>query len=57
MLSHLRILQIGSGKGVLGQLALETGLPQTWIEIGLVAGIGYNLFSVSAWDGDKWTCL
>lgn len=40
-------LQIASGKGVLGQLALETGLPQSVIEIGLVAGIGYNLISVS----------
>lgn len=40
-------LQIASGKGVLGQLALETGLPQSVIEIGLVAGIAYNLISVS----------
>ena len=39
-------LQLGSGKGVLGQLALETSLPQNIIEIALVAGIGYNLFSV-----------
>ena len=42
-------MQIGSGKGVLGQLALETGLPQTYIEIGLAAGIAYNLFSVRSW--------
>ena len=40
-------MQVGSGKGVLGQLSLETGLPQSAIEIGLVALIGYNLFSVS----------
>lgn len=37
--------EVGSGKGVLGQLSLETGLPQSAIEIGLVALIGYNLFS------------
>lgn len=40
-------MQIVSGKGVLGQLSLETGLPTNYIEIGLVALIGYNLFSVS----------
>lgn len=37
--------EIASGKGALGQLALETGLLQSWIEIGLVAGIGYNFIS------------
>lgn len=41
------LMQIVSGKGVLGQLSLETGLPTNYIEIGLVALIGYNLFSVS----------
>ena len=40
-------LQIVSGKGVLGQLSLETGLSTNFIEIALVALIGYNLFSVS----------
>ncbi len=39
--------QIVSGKGVLGQLSLETGLSTNFIEIALVALIGYNLFSVS----------
>ena len=47
LFSEVQTVQIGSGKGVLGQLSLETGLPQNFIEIGLVAGIGYNLFSVS----------
>ena len=42
-----RRLQISTGKGVLGQLSLETGLPTGQIELGLVALIGYNLFSVS----------
>ena len=41
-------IQIVSGKGVLGQLSLETGLSTNFIEIALVALIGYNLFSVSA---------
>ena len=39
--------QIGCGKGVLGQLSLETGLPQNVVELTLVAFIGYNAFSVS----------
>ncbi len=39
--------QIVSGKGVLGQLSLETGLSTNFIEIALVTLIGYNLFSVS----------
>lgn len=43
-----RALQIGCGKGVLGQLSLETGLPQNVVELTLVAFIGYNAFSVSS---------
>lgn len=39
-------LQIASGKGVLGQLSLETGLSEGAIELILVAFIGYNAFSV-----------
>lgn len=37
--------EIGCGKGVLGQLSLETGLPQNVVELTLVAFIGYNAFS------------
>ncbi len=40
------VMQVASGKGVLGQLSLETGLSTNFIEIALVALIGYNLFSV-----------
>ena len=50
LFSLLFCLQLASGKGVLGQLSLETSLPQNIIEIALVAGIGYNLFSVSLSD-------
>lgn len=34
--------EILTGKGFLGQLALETGLPQSAVELGLVALIAYN---------------
>ena len=40
------LLQVASGKGVLGQLSLETGLPTGVIELGLVGLIGYNLVAV-----------
>lgn len=39
--------EITTGKGVLGQLSLETGFPTGQIELALVALIGYNLFSAA----------
>ena len=39
--------EIATGKGILGQVALETGVPQSWVEIGLLVLLGYNVVAVS----------
>ena len=39
-----RAVQLFSGKGPIGQLALETSLPPNVIEGGLVAMLGYIVF-------------
>ena len=38
--------EIATGKGILGQVALETGVPQSWVEIGLLVLLGYNVVAV-----------
>ena len=41
------VSEIATGKGILGQVALETGVPQSWVEIGLLVLLGYNVVAVS----------
>eukprot|EP00891_Asterochloris_glomerata_P009902 jgi/Astpho2/9902/Aster-06614 len=41
--SSALIGEIATGKGILGQVALETGVPQSWVEIGLLVLLGYNV--------------
>ena len=45
--SMIHAAEIATGKGILGQVALEAGVPQSWVEIGLLVLLGYNVVAVS----------
>ena len=48
--------EIATGKGILGQVALETGVPQSWVEIGLLVLLGYNVVAVSQSPCGSFAC-